>query len=317
MTKKSTAFSSWLQRPRGTLTDPDSERPEYQGFRVDAAPGSEAGVSGTFVRGSRASSQELNLGGSGEVGNAAQVLRGFLLGIAHQQSSPLGALLVSVHLMRDDIGKLLRQGLADEQSAMTALQYLQEDLEGALGIVERLRRLGEEVKNLARHASPADFDIRELVTLAAAVCTAVLEHRVAVQYQFAQPQERGGQSAQADSWVVSIDGLQCICALAEITKILVQTSEVPLKAIRIVTGLFEGRVRVSVEPQTTEPGQGERSTLARAELVAQVEVLIQGTNMRLLRDRTTEYGRVVLESIDLCIAPSPGKAGSLSSSGTA
>lgn len=257
-------------------------------------------LSGTFAtRGPRVRSEE----GIATTAEAERLIRAFLLGTAHEQSSPLGALLANLSLARDDLDGLLSEGRVINESVGASLHTLRQDLDDALNIVGRLRRLGEHMKRLAIKDESCDFDLRELIPLATVVVSSYGTPRVPVRYLF-EP-----STGESHSWVVSVPGVRFVIALVQVVSELVQTSDEPVQCVRLTARTTElgPQVALELEYRHAEPESGtgaRRAGTSRHDFLIRLELLLRESNFRVIRQGTQPGVRVELESIGLGSAAS-------------
>lgn len=229
-------------------------------------------------------------------GDHERLIRAFLLGTAHEQSSPLGALLANLNLARDDLDRLLSEGRVGNEAVGNSLHTLREDLDDALRMVGRLRRLGEHIKRLALKDEASDFDLREIIPLATVVASSYGTPRIQIQYSF----EPGDTESQ--NWIVSTHGVRFVVALTQVARDLVGSSDQVAQCLRLSARTIDhgARLLLELEHRNADPVSGvaaRNKGTTDTDFLRRLDDLVQDSNFRVVRESTQLGVSVDLESI--------------------
>lgn len=137
-------------------------------------------------------------------------------GMAHQLSSPLGALLTNLSLAQEDFRAALGESKTNQDAALVRMKTAMEDLDDALGLVRRLNQLADTMKRWGRTSSPTEIDMREALSLIASSANSLTSHNNKVTYLFESPSSPGGPADCADPWTVRTQFIPLACTVLDI-----------------------------------------------------------------------------------------------------
>jgi hypothetical protein len=183
------------------------------GDKTEASIFAREAVSGTFL-----TSQEGHERASSESPRVEpQVLQfgGLMRGLAHQLSSPMGALLTNLSLAQEELREALAQSPTMSDGGLARVKLAMDDLDDALNLVRRLSHLADGMKAWGRASTPSELDIREAVALIAVSTNSMLQHTTRVTYQIGAPAPSEGQQDGAHPWLVSTHFLALTFAVLE------------------------------------------------------------------------------------------------------
>ena len=252
-------------------------------------------LSGTFSTGRRLDAAQKEA----ELAQNERAIRSYLVATLHEQSSPLGALLAGLTVAQDDLKQVLSEEARAGTRTLSALQTLSQDLDDALGLVQRLRKIGESLKRLVAKDEICAFDLRDIVPLAAAVAGCYDVPRIPVRHAF---EEESG--LRAPSWTIPLHGIRFTCALAEVVRELVQTSDAVVQSVLLRGRSTTEGISLAVELQHRGDPLGEAAAFdtEAIELSSVVQMLLRRTNLKVAaRDRKTGGG-VTLEPIQRALS---------------
>lgn len=227
-------------------------------------------------------------------------VRAFLLGIMHEQSSPLGALLANLSLAGDGLYDVLDGDHAIDASVAGPLRILQKDLSDALSIVERLTKMGERIKRIAAKAEVAEHDLKELLPLAVTVGRAYGGCSVSLRYSSeGKVDSHHGMDFESPDWPIQTNGLDFVCSLIRTMRLLVNRSNSDLRSIDIVVERKGETISITLEPQFRESSlrsAQDSSKVTSIDDSSKIDAWFGGTNFRLVRASIQEGRCVILES---------------------
>lgn len=254
------------------------------GDNTDASVFAREALSGTFLA---PPAERLNLHPQGP-GLEQQVLQfgGLMRGLAHQMSSPMGALLTNLSLAQDELREALAQSPTMSDSGLSRIKLAMDDLNDALSLVHRLAHLAEGMKAWGRTSTPSELDVREAVALIAVSTNSMLQHTTRVTYQIGAPAAPDGKDGGAQPWLVSTHFLALTFAVLEVIAALRMTDSGRDHAISL-SAQTGNDVQIVVGMRTAQ-GTAPHVSLKQLDLHA-VQARLENTNIT-VHQRAREPG---------------------------
>jgi len=183
-----------------------------QGDKAEAGSFAHESVSGTFPTSPHGRQA---LSDSPYVEQQVRQFGGLMRGLAHQMSSPMGALLTNLSLAQDELREAVAESPTMSDSGLSRVKLAMDDLNDALSLVRRLLHLADGMKAWGRTNMPSELDIREAVALIAVSTNSMLQHTTRVTYQIGAPAPCDGHEEGARPWLVSTHFLPLTFAVLE------------------------------------------------------------------------------------------------------
>jgi len=138
-------------------------------------------------------------------------------GMAHQLSSPLGALLTNISLAQEGLQQALAQRPETQDAGLLHVKTCLEDLDDALALVRRLGGIAETMKRWGRTSSVEELDMRDVLALIANAANSLSGQGSKVTYQFESPQtSSGARPDSAAPWLVRTRFIPLACSVMDI-----------------------------------------------------------------------------------------------------